>query len=171
MERWPCKCEISTQDQDRKLRNLSENEFLKEALSWTLTGKPRDPVSPVSPIFPCEHTVTDVSSWICAQTPVVLWPGEAAGPWALCAPPEGFDTSPHWVGAGCRTYLQPIWPQLAWLPWTALQSKKTNTRWQEHKWYWGCSSAPAHLVLHFSAPDIPSSSLKLLKGQLPSTLL
>lgn len=132
---WPYKCETLSKffllNQDSKLMDLSETEVMKgRHKGWTLTGKPRAPVSPVSPIFPCEHTVTAMSSWECAETPMVLWPGEDAVAWALCrcGDPCGdcyhARFGRHWLSQ--RTYLQPIWPQLAWLPWPALQGKKDN---------------------------------------------
>lgn len=151
-------------DQEPKYKNLSENEFIKESTSYGHLLGSHAILSPQSrPSSPVNTQLQPLAAGnVLRHLQCFGQKLQVSAPWA---PPGGLclaGAGRHWVSWG--TYLQPFWPQLAWLPRTALQGKKTA-----HTVSVKLFASP-HLLVCFSASDILSCSLQLLKGQMPSIL-
>lgn len=146
-------------DQESKYKNLSEKEFIKESTSdghllgsHAILSPQSRPSSPVNTQLQ-PLAAGNVLGHLQRFGQKLQVSGHRGHPQGVCTLP---------VPQG--TYLQPFWPQLAWLPRTALQGKKTT-----HAVLVKLFASP-HLLLCFSASDTHTSSLELLKGQMPSIL-
>lgn len=177
-ERWPHKCEILSEfsllDQHPKLMHLSETEVMKGSTrdghllgSHVLLSPQSHPSSPVN---------TRLQRLAAGNVPRHLWrfgqgklqlPGQCV----RVGTPTGTDTVPGLAGTGSRRghTCSPSGPSLPGSPGRPCKAKRQRHVGRSTN-YWRCPSAPAHLLLHFCASNIPSCSLQLLRGQKPRTL-